>query len=89
MATKREFTIEELQAQYEALGAELEARKKAEAEERNAKFRAEMDERYKEVVDAYDRFEELRSKFVEDYGYFTFTSKKNGCITHIWDLLNW
>ena len=69
---EKKLTIKELEAQYKALGEELEARKKAEAEERNAKLRAERDERYKEVIHAYENFEELRSKFVDDYGYFTF-----------------
>ena len=75
---KREYTIEELQAQYEALGAELEARKRAEAEERETKLRAEKDARYKEVIDAYENFEELRSKYVDDYGSFTFKTTSEG-----------
>lgn len=69
---KKELTIEELRAQWEALGAELEEREKAEAEERKAKLRAEKDARYKEVIHAYENFEELREKYVDDYGSFTF-----------------
>jgi len=92
MATKRELTIEELQAQYDAIKAELEARKKAEAEERNARLKAEREQRYMEVVRAYENFEELRSKFVEDYGYFTFetTGQTRNTINRtpsIWDFL--
>jgi flagellar motility protein MotE (MotC chaperone) len=75
MATKKEFTIEELEAQYKALGEELEARKKAEKEEREAKLAAEKDARYKEVIDAYENYEELRNKFADDYGYFYFSAK--------------
>jgi biopolymer transport protein ExbD len=84
MNMEKKLTIEELRAKYKALGEELEAREKAETEERNAKLKAERDARYKEVVHAYENFEELRSKFVEDYGYFTFETenKKNG--THSW-----
>lgn len=81
---EKKLTIEELEAKYKALGEELEVRKKAEAEERNAKLRAERDARYKEVIHAYENFEELRSKFVEDYGHFTFeTSNKKGD-SHSW-----
>lgn len=89
---EKKLTIKELEAQYKALGEELEARKKAEAEERNAKLRAERDERYKEVIHAYENFEELRGKFVDDYGYFTFeTTGRNRNTTSrvpgIWDWL--
>jgi biopolymer transport protein ExbD len=69
---EKKLTIEELEAKYKALGEELEARKKAEAEKRKAKLAAEKDARYKEVIYAYDNFEELRSKYVDDYGSFTF-----------------
>ena len=72
---KKELTIEELRAQWEALGAELEEREKAEAEARREKLKAEKEARYKEVIGAYENFEELREKFVEDYGYFTFGYK--------------
>lgn len=80
---EKKLTIEELEAKYKALGEELEARKKAEAEERNAKLKAERDARYKEVVHAYENFEELRSKYVDDYGYFTFEHKGKGG-SHDW-----
>lgn len=84
MTTKKEFTIEELEAQYEALGAELKARKKAEAEERKVKLRAEQEARYKEVIHAYENFEELKNKFVDDYGYFTFETKSKNNDTFDW-----
>ena len=45
--------------------------KKKKEEERKAKLRAEKDARYKEVIAAYKNFEELRSKYVDDYGQFT------------------
>lgn len=54
-----------------------------------AKLAAEKEARYKEVVDAYDNFEELKNKFVEDYSAFSFRSEKNGYITHLWDFLNY
>ena len=86
---ENKFTIEELEEQYKALGEELEARKKAAVEERRAKLAAEKETRYKEVVQAYENFENLRTDFVNDYGYFTFRSKKNGTISHVWDLFNY
>ena len=45
--------------------------------EEEAKLAAEKDARYQEVVHAYENFEELRSKYVEDYGRFTFKTKSN------------
>lgn len=80
---EKKLTIEELEAKYKALGEELEARKKAEVKKRNAKLRAEKEARYKEVVYAYENFEELRSKFVDDYGYFTFETEAG--ISDLWD----
>ena len=81
---EKKLTIEELEAKYKAIGEELDARKKAEAEEKKAKIIAEKEARYKEVIHAYENFEELRSKFVDDYGYFTFeTTNKNGD-SHNW-----
>lgn len=81
---EKKFTIEELQAQYDALGAELEARKKAEAEEINAKLIAEQEARYKEVVQAYKNFEKLKTEYVDDYGYFTFESTSKKGDSHSW-----
>ena len=81
---EKKLTIKELEAKYKALGEDLEARKKAEAEERNAKLKAEKDARYKEVIHAYENFEELRSKFVDDYGYFTFEKTSKNCGSHDW-----
>jgi hypothetical protein len=83
---EQKFTIEELEAQYEALGAEIESRKKAYAEERNAKLRAEKEARYKGVIDAYENFEELRTKYVEDYGSFTFKATSN--LPHWWSMFS-
>lgn len=42
---------------------------------KEAKLKAEKEARYKEVIDAYENFEELRSKYVDDYGSFTFKYK--------------
>ena len=49
--------------------------KMEEEAKQKAKLAAEKDARYKEVIDAYENFEELRSKYVNDYGRFTFEPK--------------
>jgi hypothetical protein len=53
-------------------------------EERNAKLKAEKDARYEEIIDAYNKFEELRTQFVNDYGYFTFNSEYKNGDSHDW-----
>jgi transcription elongation factor Elf1 len=52
-----------------------EKKRAEEAEARRARLAAERESRYQEVVDAYRQFEELRGKFVDDYGRFTFAVK--------------
>lgn len=74
METKK-LTIEELKAQYEALGKQIQEQERAEKAAREAKLKAEMEDRYNEVIDAYKRFEKLRTAYVDDYGYFTFENK--------------
>ena len=79
---KKEMTTEELQKMYQDLGAELARRAQAEKD----KIRAEKETRYKEVIDAYENFEELRSKYVEDYGSFTFKTTSN--LPHWWNMFS-
>lgn len=50
--------------------------KMEEEAKQKAKLAAEKDARYKEVIDAYENFEELKSKYVDDYGSFTFKHTK-------------
>ena len=80
MATKK-TNIEELRKQYleaeesfRMLQEQLAQAEKEEEEARRAKLRAKKEARYKEVVDAYEKFEELRDKYLEDYGKFTLTT---------------
>lgn len=82
MEKKKDFTIEELEKQcleaekaFKTLHEKLIQAKKEEEETKKVKLRAEKNARYKEVVHAYENFEELRSKFVDDYGYFTFETE--------------
>ncbi len=78
----KSMKTEDLKKMLQDLEEELERR---EQEEQN-KFAAEKDARYKEVIDAYENFEELRSKFVEDYGSFTFKTTSN--LPHWWNMFS-
>lgn len=63
-----------------------ERKKKAEEEAaKKAKLEAEKKKRYDEVIDAYKRFEELRTKYVDDYGCFVFDSYAS--VPNIYDFL--
>ena len=85
MATKK-TNIEELEKQYieaeknfKTLQEQLAQAKKEEEEAKKTKLAAEKEARYKEVIDAYENYEELRNKFADDYGFFSFSSKsENG-----------
>lgn len=88
-----EKTLKELQEElenakkaYELIQQKVNAQQKAEAEERAAKLKVEKEARYKEVIAAYENFEELREKYVEDYGSFTFTSTSN--LPHWWNMFS-
>lgn len=89
----KKINIEELKQQcleaeknYKDLCDQLKKAKEEEEEIRQAKLKADKEDRYKEVVNAYENFEELRSKYVDDYGYFTFI--RNGHAPSMFDLLN-
>ena len=78
MATKK-IDIAELEKQCleaekisKTLREQFEAAKKEEEEEKRAKLEAEKQKRYDAVIDAYNRFADLKSKFVDDYGSFMF-----------------
>ena len=84
MATTKKTNIDELEQQCleaekvsKALREQLAAAKREEAEQKKAKLEAEKDARYKEVINAYDNYEKLRDQYMEDYGCFTFHTKKN------------
>ena len=81
MATKK-IDINELEKQYleaeqnfKTLRAQLETAKKEEEEKKKAKLEAEKTLRYNEVLEAYKRFEDLKNKFIKDYGSFRFKAE--------------
>ena len=78
------LTIEELEKQcleaeetFKTLHDLLTKARMEEEAAKKEKLRVEKDTRYKEVINAYENFEELRSKYVEDYGSFTFKTTSN------------
>lgn len=73
---------EDIENMIQKLTKELKRRDQEEEE----KLIAEKEARYKEVIDAYDNFEELRSKYVEDYGSFTFKTTSN--LPHWWNMFS-
>ena len=90
---EKKINIEELEKQcleaeqnFKTLHEQLTRARKDEEETRQAKLKAEKDARYKEVIDAYDKFEKLRSKYVDDYGSFTF--KRMSSMPDLWKLFS-
>ena len=88
MATKK-MNIEELKQQcleaektFKLLREQLEEAEKKEEEEKKAKLEAEKQKRYDEVVDAYNKFEDLRKQYVCDYGSFSLYDDRG--YTHTW-----
>lgn len=81
MSTKKEYTIEELEAQYKAaeekqkeLKQQIEQKKKEEKELREAKLAKEKDARKKEVDESIAKCKALIKAYMHDYGVYSFTS---------------
>jgi hypothetical protein len=89
---EEKINIEELEKQcieaeknFKTLQDQLTKAKEEEQKNKLARLAAEKDVRYKEVINSYENFEELRSKYVDDYGSFTFTTTSgNNSDTHSW-----
>lgn len=81
MATKKEFTIEELEAQYKktedaqkVLKAQIEQKKKEEKEIREAQLALEKESRKKEVDEAIAKCKVLIKAYMHDYGIYSYTT---------------
>ena len=81
MSTKKEFTIEELEAQYKqaeesqkVLREQIEQKKKEEKELRESKLALEEETRKKEVDEAISKCKTLVKAYMHDYGVYSFTS---------------
>lgn len=88
---EKKLNIEELEKQcleaeknFKKLKEQFNEAKKAEKEAKKAKLEAEKQARYDAVVDAYKKFEDLKTKYVDDYGYFTFETKNKKGDSHAW-----
>lgn len=84
MSTKKEFTIEELEAQYNlveekrhALKLQIEQKKKEEKEMREAKLAAEKEARKAEVDACIAHCREVVKEYMNDYGIYSFQSTDN------------
>ena len=87
MSTKKEYTIEELEAQYKlgeenqkTLKAHIEQKKKEEKEFREAQLALEKETRKKEVDDAIAKCKTLVKAYMHDYGIYSFTSTDDDTI---------
>lgn len=76
--TTKKINIEELERQcleaeknFKLLREQFETAKKEEEEAKQAKLEAEKQKRCDEVIDAYKKFEALKTAYVDDYGYFS------------------
>lgn len=78
----KNMKTEDLEKMLKELKEELNRRE----QERQDILAAEKEARYKAVIDAYENFEELRVKFVEDYGSFTFKTTSN--LPHWWNMFS-
>jgi hypothetical protein len=84
MSTKKEYTIEELEAQYKLVEAsqrdlkkQIEQKKKEEKELREAKLAKEKDSRKKELDEALKKYKTLLKAYMDDYGIYSYTSDDN------------
>ena len=81
MSTKKEYTIEELEAQYKiaeekrnALKQQIEQRKKEEEELRAVQLAKEKDIRKKEIDEAFKTYRALIKAYIDDYGIYSYTT---------------
>jgi hypothetical protein len=87
MSIKKEFTIEELEAQYKqteesqrALLEQIKQKKKEEREAREAAFAKEKAVRKKEVDDAVTKAIELIRLWTDDFGIYSYKSDDDNSI---------
>ena len=84
MSTKKEYTIEELEAQYKlaeekrnSLKKQIEQKKREEEEFRSAKLALEKDARKKEVDEALKKYQKLLRAYMDDYGVYSFSNDES------------
>ena len=79
MSAKKEYTIEELEAQYKkteesqkALKQTIEQKKKEEREFKEAQLMLEIESRQKELDDAFTNYITLLESYINDYGIYSY-----------------
>lgn len=84
MSIKKEYTIEELEAQYRAgeesqraLKEQIEQKKNEEEEIRRAKLSLEKCDRKKELDEAFERYKRLLHAYMDDYGIYSYATDEN------------
>ena len=82
MSTKKKFTIEELEAQYnerktemDAIKEKIDEMKKEEADRKKAELELQKEIRMEEIEVAQKHLQELYKAYIEDYGYIAVESK--------------
>lgn len=80
MASKKDFTIEELKKLYEdslkesnTLGEMLKQKEKEEEDKKKAQLASEKEARQKELDDAINNARELLQKWMKDYGAYGYS----------------
>lgn len=81
MSTKKEYTIEELEAQHKiaeekanAIKKQIEQKKNEEKERRDAQLALEQGSRKKEVDEALTTYNTLLRAYIRDYGSYFYMS---------------
>ena len=90
MSTKKEYTIEELEAQYKkteenqkALKKQIEQKKQEEKKIKEERLAREKQSRKKEVDAALEKYKTLLQAYMDDYGIYSY-----GFDDDVFDLLN-
>lgn len=96
MSTKKEYTIEELEAQYKlaeekrnALKEQIEQKKREEEELREAKLAKEKDARKKEIDEAFKEYKTLLKAYIDDYGVYSFTTTTDDDFVNLFSSKFW
>ena len=84
MSTKKEYTIEELEAQYNkteesqrVLKEQIEQKKREEENLRKARLALEKENRKNEVNDAFENYKTLLEAYINDYGVYSYAADEN------------
>ena len=81
MKDKKDFTMEELEEkrakvkkEYEAIEEQITLKKKEERKKKEAELAQTQETRKKEVDEALERYKQLASAYMRDYGTYSFST---------------